>query len=222
MDNTPAPPAYAVTSDHEKGKGVEPSPQFPSPLHYSSNDHHAHPSQMQQQMQYDPTQRQSIYYPNEIQQQQPAMIPAMTVNNGAANRNALNKPFDANGEREWSFGLCGCCGDAGACCLSCWCPCMQYSINRSRLSYLEKNGRPNPSHGEACTGDCWAYGCLAGWLGLGWVLQIGSRSEVRRRYKIVGGPCGDLCTACCCTPCALTQESREIQLEENRSYATEY
>ncbi|KAG9006817.1 hypothetical protein FRB94_000413 [Tulasnella sp. JGI-2019a] len=121
MSKMPAPPTYhTATSDQVDGERAEPSLQFPSPPHHPSNDHHAHPSQTQQQMQYHLTQRQSTYHPDEIQQQQPGVIRAMTINNEGENRDTQHEPFDGNGEREWTYGLCGCCGDAGACCLSCW------------------------------------------------------------------------------------------------------
>jgi Cys-rich protein (TIGR01571 family) len=44
--------------------------------------------------------------------------------------------------------------------------------------------------------------------------QIGSRGNIRDRYRIEGGGCGDCMSAWCCTPCELTQESRELELEE--------
>ena len=44
--------------------------------------------------------------------------------------------------------------------------------------------------------------------------QGSNRGIIRGRYKIDGGICGDYCAACWCTPCELTQESREIELEE--------
>jgi Cys-rich protein (TIGR01571 family) len=42
-----------------------------------------------------------------------------------------------------------------------------------------------------------------------------SRGDVRRRYRISGGGCGDFCVAWCCQPCEITQESLEIQEEED-------
>jgi len=45
--------------------------------------------------------------------------------------------------------------------------------------------------------------------------QIGSRGDVRDRYGIRGGGCGDCLGTWCCGPCALTQERREIELEEH-------
>ena len=40
------------------------------------------------------------------------------------------------------------------------------------------------------------------------------RGAIRGRYNIKGGGCGDCCASFCCAPCELTQEARELQLEE--------
>jgi Cys-rich protein (TIGR01571 family) len=45
-------------------------------------------------------------------------------------------------------------------------------------------------------------------------VQIRPREEIRERYGIRGGPCTDCLASCCCCCCALTQEHREIVLEE--------
>jgi Cys-rich protein (TIGR01571 family) len=44
--------------------------------------------------------------------------------------------------------------------------------------------------------------------------QVHSREETRERYGIRGDAYGDCLTACFCRPCSLTQERREIELEE--------
>ena len=41
------------------------------------------------------------------------------------------------------------------------------------------------------------------------------RRTIKERYNIKGGAVQDCCIAYWCTPCELTQESREIELEEN-------
>jgi len=46
-------------------------------------------------------------------------------------------------------------------------------------------------------------------------IQIGGRSDIRTRYNIRGGAVEDCLTSCFCDPCSLTQERREIELEEN-------
>ncbi|ETW76056.1 hypothetical protein HETIRDRAFT_390466 [Heterobasidion irregulare TC 32-1] len=143
---------------------------------------------------------------------QPQATTQMQVLPGG-NRNASNKSYGPNGERGWSHGICSCFGDCGTCCLSFWCPCIAYSQNKHRLEHLEQHGAPHPEGGESCTGDC-AIHTLLNCFGCGWVLQIGTRSDVRRRYRIRGSTCGDCCTAFWCQPCELVQDSREIELEE--------
>lgn len=41
-----------------------------------------------------------------------------------------------------------------------------------------------------------------------------TRANTRARYRIKGNGGGDCLAVFCCTPCELTQESREIELEE--------
>ncbi|KAF8510657.1 PLAC8 family-domain-containing protein [Hysterangium stoloniferum] len=134
--------------------------------------------------------------------------------NAGGNRNTLNKPFNGSGEREWSHGFCDCFGDASTCLIS-WCfPCVIYSQNKSRYEHLEQKGYPHPSGGDSIGGDCCLHACLTGCLGVGCLLQMSNRGNIRRRYRIEGGGCGDCMASWCCTPCELTQESRELELEE--------
>ncbi|KAF8811653.1 PLAC8-domain-containing protein [Phlegmacium glaucopus] len=133
----------------------------------------------------------------------------------AGNRNANNVPMGPDG-REWSNGLCGCFGDFGTCIVA-WCfPCITYGQVKRRYEHLNSKGYPDPDNGGCCSSDCLIHGCLTS-CGFGWVLQMGTRSSIRGRYSIKGGSCGDCCTALCCTPCELVQESRELELEE-RTY----
>ncbi|KAF8198524.1 hypothetical protein BJ912DRAFT_951707 [Pholiota molesta] len=45
-------------------------------------------------------------------------------------------------------------------------------------------------------------------------MQVPNRASVRRRYNIDGDWLGDCAAALFCSPCELSQESREIDLEE--------
>ena len=124
-------------------------------------------------------------------------------------------------------------------CFACWCPCIVYAKLQSRLSFLERNNYPHPDGGSGCNSDCFVHCCLTSLCGVGWALQvccralfpasptltsrlfflifskqIGQRSTIRDRYRISGNGCGDCMSAWCCTPCTLTQESREVALEE--------
>ncbi|KAJ8095556.1 hypothetical protein PM082_023085 [Marasmius tenuissimus] len=142
---------------------------------------------------------------------QPGYTPQMTI----GNRNAKNVPVGPDGKRDWSVGLCGCGdedGGCGTCFLAFCCPCIVYGKNKKRFASLQSNQRPDPDVGS-CNGDCWLHCCLT-CFGWGWVLQAASRPDIRGRYNIRGGCCGDCCTAFCCTPCELAQEHIELSLEE--------
>ncbi|KZP11425.1 PLAC8-domain-containing protein [Athelia psychrophila] len=117
-------------------------------------------------------------------------------------------------ERDWTHGLMACFADCGTCCLATWCPCFVFGQISKRRKYLEKNGLPDPEYGgTGCGMDCCNFHggqpCM-----LSWICQMGGRSHVRKRYNIRGTGCGDCVTSCCCYPCGLTQESRELDAEE--------
>jgi len=137
----------------------------------------------------------------------------MTASGG--NRNVRNLPYDATGQREWSYGLLGCCGDIKTCCLASWCPCLAHARNRRRLAHLQTTGRPDPDRDGLCGPDGWLYGFVEVACDMGWILQIGTRGDIRARYNIRGSGGGDCMAAFCCQPCDLVQGSREIELEED-------
>jgi Cys-rich protein (TIGR01571 family) len=117
-------------------------------------------------------------------------------------------------------------------CMSCCCPCMVYGQNRQRLDHLQDTDTVDPEHGgSGCGADCCMHLALNVMCGFGWVLQVstdccssqlyvkngcqlGQRATLRARYHIDGSPVNDCLTAFFCTPCELTQESRELSEEE--------
>ncbi|KZT41630.1 PLAC8-domain-containing protein [Sistotremastrum suecicum HHB10207 ss-3] len=129
-------------------------------------------------------------------------------------KNVKGLAFNKDNQRSWSNGIFGCFGDCATCCVSTFLPCITYAQNKSRIHYLEANGARHPSGGEMINGDCFIHGCLTVIAGLGCILQIGNRKNIREHYRIEGGGAGDCFYSCCCQPCALTQEAREIELEE--------
>ncbi|KAJ7173616.1 PLAC8 family-domain-containing protein [Mycena filopes] len=155
----------------------------------------------------------------QYQSQQP--MPTMGMQVGGGNRNAAGKPLNSNGKREWSNGLCGCFEACGTCCHACWCPCIVHGKNKQRLNHLQGQGSPDPDGGSCCSGACWGHCLLTSFLGAGFVLQCMNRGDVRGRYGIEGGCCGDCCGSFCCGPCDLVQVSREIELEE-KSFGQRY
>lgn len=99
---------------------------------------------------------------------------------------------------------------------------------------MKSNLAPHPENGgSCCSGDCMLHAFISVIVG-GWLLQVRSpikpferwasdndypfqcmqRDNIRQRYKIKGGCWSDCCTALCCTPCELAQESKELELEE--------
>jgi len=100
---------------------------------------------------------------------------------------------------EWFNPLCGCFDDCESCICAWFCPCIQFGKN------MEASG----------LGDFWecclAFFCLQYWTGFAWILSFLKRSELRRGYGIVGSDCEDCCLHCCCLPCSLAQEAREIK-----------
>ena len=93
--------------------------------------------------------------------QQPPLVPQMAVSRGGAstggNRNALDKPYDSNGQRDWSFGLFDCFGSCQTCLYAWCCPCFTYGQNMSRMHNLKTYGTPHPKGGELFTAECLTY-----------------------------------------------------------------
>jgi len=145
---------------------------------------------------------------------QPQGTPQMSVGGGTGgNRNAMSKPVNANGQRDWSFGVFDCFSACGTCVFAWCCPCLVFGKNVSRLDHLQIQGRPHPSGGDMVNGDCVTYGALL-YCGCPCLVHMGKRGATRGRYSIEGSGGSDFLCTWCCIPCSLTQESREIELEE--------
>jgi Cys-rich protein (TIGR01571 family) len=117
-------------------------------------------------------------------------------------------------------------------CFSAVCPCIVYSRNRQHLRSLQYQGTPLLAEGEKIDEHCCIY-CGLVITGYQWLLhvrpedvecmifrlipgcvQVRPREEIRERYGIRGGPFQDCLISWFCRSCALTQEHREIELEE--------
>ncbi|KAJ7282034.1 PLAC8-domain-containing protein [Mycena rebaudengoi] len=150
------------------------------------------------------------------QKEQPMPTMGMQVGAGGGNRNAANKPVDSDGTREWSNDLFDCFAEFGTFCLALWLPCVVHGKNKQRLNHLKTHGSPDPDGGNCTNGACVAHCCLTSCTGFGGsILQAFARNDVRSRYSVAGGGCGDCCASCFCGPCDLVQVSREIELEES-------
>jgi len=153
---------------------------------------------------------------------QPPPNPGMMVGpQVGGNRNALNKPTHGNGQRDWSFGLFNCFDDCGACLFGWCCPCFSYGQTQSRYRHLTAQGTAHPTGGEMCNSDCMVYAALA-YCGCPCLIAMGGRKNIRERYAIEGDGTRDCLLHACCIPCALTQESREVELEEKSIVGHQY
>ena len=102
-------------------------------------------------------------------------------------------------KQEWSTGLCGCCDDCSSCCLTCFCPCVQYGKN-----YEDVNE-------EGCCSQGFLF-CLLAHFGLSCCIHKDLRRDIRQKRGLPDG-CGDCMTVCCCPLCAICQESRQLDAE---------
>ncbi|KAE9402020.1 PLAC8-domain-containing protein [Gymnopus androsaceus JB14] len=150
--------------------------------------------------------------------QQPSPKEVMSVP-VTGSRNARQMPVDLRGNRDWSSGLCGCyTGDdheMDTCCTACFCPCIIFGRNKTRMDHLANHNSPEPSGGRT-EGDCATHGIMSFFFIVGGcALQVPLRATIRDRYSISGSCLGDGCTSVWCYPCALTQEHIEISAEEH-------
>eukprot|EP00762_Andalucia_godoyi_P006480 ANDGO_02917.mRNA.1 Cell number regulator 3 len=104
---------------------------------------------------------------------------------------------------DYSSGLCSCMEDFGVCCYG-WC-CFGCSMMETKAA-LEK--RP-------MEGMDWCLGCLLWAAGMWWVtfaipvyVQCQQRKQMRQQFGFPDN--GDCLVSCCCLPCAVCQNAREI------------
>ncbi|KAH9546464.1 hypothetical protein CY35_12G096900 [Sphagnum magellanicum] len=101
----------------------------------------------------------------------------------------------------WQTGIWGCCSDMDSYCWACWCPCVQFGrnfeiIEEGNTSCLFGGGIFYCIHQHGCCGAM--YSC-------------GYRRKLRLKYGLPERPCDDYCTECCCLPCSLAQQTRELK-----------
>lgn len=102
----------------------------------------------------------------------------------------------------WNSGVFDCNQDCGSFILGSLLPCVQYGRN---LDILKKKGMCKPT--------C-AYCCMLIVL-KHCTLGARTRIVIRRRYGIVGDTTEDCLLHCCCVPCALSQEYREVKKRDS-------
>ncbi|KAJ7574875.1 PLAC8-domain-containing protein [Mycena floridula] len=144
-------------------------------------------------------------------QKQPGAVQGMQTTGDP--KNANNMPF-VDGEREWSNGTFDCFADPVTCLVSWFLPCVSYGRNRARYAALTDKGAVSTDPMEGVISDETIKYGVAHCFGCGWIFGMQGRAMTRGRYRIAGDGATDCFLSCCCAPCALTQESREIELEE--------
>ncbi|KAK1605675.1 hypothetical protein QYE76_029348 [Lolium multiflorum] len=101
----------------------------------------------------------------------------------------------------WSSGLLDCCDDAGLCCLTCFCPCVTFG----RVAEIVSGGE------RSCGAAGAIYVLIAALTRCQWIYSCTYRARLRTQYALPDAPCCDCCVHLCCSPCALTQEYRELK-----------
>ncbi|KAJ0974954.1 hypothetical protein J5N97_016919 [Dioscorea zingiberensis] len=99
---------------------------------------------------------------------------------------------------QWTSGLCHCCDDPANCLITCFCPCITFG----QIAEIVSQGS------ISCATSGTVYGLL---VGLGCLYSCFFRSKLRGQYDLEESPLPDCLVHCCCEPCALCQEYRELK-----------
>ena len=98
----------------------------------------------------------------------------------------------------WHTGVCDCTNDCASCCITYWCPCVQYGLNNEKIE-----------NGSCCL--CGLVYCVL--IPCSCCTTWYQRNKVRAKYGIVGGACSDALLSFFCGPCLLCQISRELDFQ---------
>ncbi|KAK7358257.1 hypothetical protein VNO77_00183 [Canavalia gladiata] len=102
---------------------------------------------------------------------------------------------------DWSTGLFDCFSNFENCCITLWCPCVTFG----QVAEIVDRGS------TSCGGSGALYTLICCVLGSGCLYSCFYRSRMRKQYMLKESPCADCFVHCCCEPCALCQEYRELQ-----------
>lgn len=136
----------------------------------------------------------------------------------------LQKVFTSSWQDQWN----DCGAEPETCLLSCCCPCVQFGKNYAAVRPLTYGAHPQQTVEEnkgACCLAALAYmgaTYFCGCLGAG-VAGCFVRQEIKKKYGITTGECSDspsdFLLHCCCQPCALSQEWRELKFRADQPAA---
>jgi len=96
--------------------------------------------------------------------------------------------------------LFGCFNDGRICCYGCWCCCCLYGQNAEKIDNHSK-----------CLTHCCVYSLMS-LLGCCCFIHAVKRGQLRDKYGLEESACGDCFITCCCAPCAICQETREMKV----------
>jgi len=96
----------------------------------------------------------------------------------------------------WDTGLCDCFSDCKVLCVSWLCATCQIAY---QIAAVEEH--------ECGCGD-WIPVCLCGFC-----CQVKVRGLIRQKYNIEGSGCGDCCTSMFCILCAVSQQTRQLDMK---------
>ncbi|ONK55689.1 uncharacterized protein A4U43_UnF90, partial [Asparagus officinalis] len=86
-------------------------------------------------------------------------------------------------------------------CATCFCPCVTFG----RIAEIVDRGS------TSCGTSGALYALLQWFTCLHCVYSCAYRSKLRAQYNLGESPCNDCFVHCCCEPCALSQEYRELR-----------
>ncbi|SCZ96368.1 BZ3500_MvSof-1268-A1-R1_Chr8-2g10148 [Microbotryum saponariae] len=126
--------------------------------------------------------------------------------------NPLGLARNPEGKRSFNTTCCGTMSKSPGFCIAAACaPCLTFGTNKTKYSALKAN-QVSTDDGYV-GGNCCAF-YLMQCIGLGCILDLMLRSDMRERAGIEGSGCGDCMMSCFCSPCSQTQQHLEIVEEE--------
>ncbi|CAF3096056.1 unnamed protein product [Rotaria socialis] len=103
-------------------------------------------------------------------------------------------------EQTWNESLFGCFKDVHVCCYGFWCCCCLYGENAEKINNRSK-----------CLTHCCMYSFMS-LFGCCCLMHTVKRGQLRTKYNLEEDVCADCLMTCCCPPCAICQEAREIKV----------
>ncbi|KAG6399044.1 hypothetical protein SASPL_140518 [Salvia splendens] len=102
---------------------------------------------------------------------------------------------------RWTTGLFDCFEDVQNSIITCFCPCITFG----QVAEVVDRGS------VSCGASGALYTLIAVVTGWPCLYSCFYRTKMRRQYALPEIPCPDILVHCCCEPCALAQEYRELK-----------